>query len=82
VRPWLYFVYRYLLRGGFLDGKEAFVFHFLHALWFPLLIDAFWLEQRLVRRADETSARRVVSTLTDDGSGTAAGGHPKTPGAT
>lgn len=82
VRPWLYFVYRYLLRGGFLDGKEAFVFHFLHALWFPLLIDAFWLEQRLLRRADETSARRVVATLTDDGSGTAAGGHPKTPGAT
>ena len=47
VRPWFYFVYRYVLRGGFLDGKEAFVFHFLQALWFPLLIDGFWLERRL-----------------------------------
>ncbi len=56
VRPWLYFAYRYLLRGGFLDGKEAFVFHFLQALWFPLLIDAFWLERRMekvVARAKE-----------------------------
>lgn len=46
IRPWCYFLYRYILRGGFLDGKEAFVFNFLQALWFPLLIDAFWLEQR------------------------------------
>ncbi len=51
VRPWFYFLYRYVLRGGFLDGKEAFVFHFLHALWFPLLIDAFWLERRLAQRS-------------------------------
>jgi glycosyltransferase involved in cell wall biosynthesis len=47
VRPWLFFFYRYVLRGGFLDGRAAFVYHFLHALWFMTLIDAFWLEQRL-----------------------------------
>ena len=46
VRPWLYFAYRYLLRAGFFDGKEGFVFHFLHALWFPILIDAFQVETR------------------------------------
>lgn len=56
VRPWLYFFYRYVLRGGFLDGKEAFVFHFLQALWFPLLVDAFWLERRATaRKAAERS---------------------------
>lgn len=49
-RPWLYFVHRYLLRGGFLDGKAAFVFHFLQALWFPLLVDAFCLQARLAAR--------------------------------
>jgi glycosyltransferase involved in cell wall biosynthesis len=47
VRPWLFFLYRYVLRGGFLDGRAAFVYHFLHALWFMTLIDAFWLDQRL-----------------------------------
>jgi glycosyltransferase involved in cell wall biosynthesis len=50
VRPWLFFFYRYVLRGGFLDGRAAFVYHFLHALWFMTLIDAFWLEQRLAVR--------------------------------
>jgi glycosyltransferase involved in cell wall biosynthesis len=50
VRPWLFFFYRYVLRGGFLDGRAAFVYHFLHALWFMTLIDAFWLEQRLAAR--------------------------------
>jgi glycosyltransferase involved in cell wall biosynthesis len=39
VRPALYFFYRYVLRLGFLDGKEGFVFHFLQAYWYRLLVD-------------------------------------------
>jgi glycosyltransferase involved in cell wall biosynthesis len=39
VRPCLYFVYRYFFRLGFLDGKQGFVFHFLQAFWFRLLVD-------------------------------------------
>jgi glycosyltransferase involved in cell wall biosynthesis len=39
VRPFLYFLYRYLVRLGFLDGKEGFIFHFLQAFWFRLLVD-------------------------------------------
>ena len=46
VRPVAYFSYRYFLRGGFLDGREAFVFHALQAFWFPLLIDAKYLEMK------------------------------------
>jgi hypothetical protein len=38
-RPILYFTYRYFLRLGFLDGKEGFVFHFLQAFWYRLLVD-------------------------------------------
>jgi len=44
LRPFFYFGYRYFLRCGFLDGKEAFLYHFFQALWFPLLIDAKYLE--------------------------------------
>lgn len=44
VRPFVYFFYRYVLKGGFLDGRRAFIFHFMQALWFPLLIDAKYLE--------------------------------------
>jgi hypothetical protein len=28
-----------VLRGGFLDGKEGFVFHVLQAFWYRLLVD-------------------------------------------
>jgi glycosyltransferase involved in cell wall biosynthesis len=39
VRPFLYFVYRYVLRLGFLDGKQGAIFHFMQAFWFRLLVD-------------------------------------------
>lgn len=43
VRPFFYFFYRYVLRGGFLDGREAFIYHFMQALWLPMLIDVKYL---------------------------------------
>jgi len=39
VKPNLYFIKRYFLRAGFLDGKEGFIFHFLQAYWYRLLVD-------------------------------------------
>jgi glycosyltransferase involved in cell wall biosynthesis len=39
VRPYLYFFYRYVLRLGFLDGKQGFLFHFLQGFWYRLLVD-------------------------------------------
>ena len=39
VRPFGYFFYRYVLRLGFLDGKEGFIFHFMQAFWYRLLVD-------------------------------------------
>lgn len=40
LRSLLYFFYRYILRFGFLDGREGLLFHVLHGLWYFLLIDA------------------------------------------
>ena len=40
VRPVLYFVYRYFVLLGILDGKTGFLFHFLQAFWFRLIVDA------------------------------------------
>ena len=39
VRPMFYFTYRYFFQLGFLDGKEGFIFHFLQAFWYRLIID-------------------------------------------
>lgn len=44
IRPFFYFFYRYMLKGGFMDGKAAFIYHFLQGLWFPFLIDVKYLE--------------------------------------
>jgi glycosyltransferase involved in cell wall biosynthesis len=39
LRPALYFLYRYFFLLGFLDGANGFVFHFLQAYWFRLVVD-------------------------------------------
>ena len=46
LRPFLYFFYRYFLRLGFLDGKEAFIYHFLHAFIYRIMIDFKYLEKK------------------------------------
>ncbi|MFL2931224.1 MAG: glycosyltransferase family 2 protein [bacterium] len=46
IRPFFYFHYRYFVRGGFLDGKEAFIYHFLQGLWLPFLIDVKYLMKK------------------------------------
>jgi hypothetical protein len=40
VRPAGYFVYRYLLRLGFLDGVPGLVWHTLQGFWYRFLVDA------------------------------------------
>jgi len=39
IRPFLYFFYRYVLLLGVLDGVNGFLFHFLQAFWFRLIVD-------------------------------------------
>ena len=35
-----YFIYRYFIRLGFLDGKEGLIYHFLQGYWYRFLVDA------------------------------------------
>lgn len=35
-----YFLYRYIIRLGFLDGPEGLAFHFLQGYWYRFLVDA------------------------------------------
>jgi len=50
VRPFLYFIYRYIFRLGFLDGKEGLIFHTLQGFWYRFLVDAKIYEKK--RAAD------------------------------
>lgn len=40
MRAHLYYLYRYYLRFGFLDGKEGKIYAFLQAYWYRYLVDA------------------------------------------
>lgn len=40
VRAHLYYIYRYYLRCGFLDGKEGQIYAFIQAYWYRYLVDA------------------------------------------
>jgi glycosyltransferase involved in cell wall biosynthesis len=44
LRPFFYFIYRYIFKFGFLDGKAGFTYHLLQGFWFPLVIDIKFLE--------------------------------------
>lgn len=51
IRPFSYFIYRYFIRLGFLDGKEALMYHFLHAFIYRMLIDLKFLEKKWLIRS-------------------------------
>jgi glycosyltransferase involved in cell wall biosynthesis len=61
-RPFLYFCYRYFLLLGFLDGANGFLFHFLQAFWFRLVVDV-----RLGELNGAAEPARVEATLPSGG---------------
>ena len=40
LRAFLWFIVNYLFRGGFLDGKEGFIYHVLSSFWYRFVVDA------------------------------------------
>jgi len=47
VRPFLFWVYGYIFRLGFLDGIPGLIFHTLQRFWFRFLVDAKLYELKL-----------------------------------
>ena len=40
LRSLFYFIYRYFVLVGFLDGKKGLIFHFLQGFWYRFLVDS------------------------------------------
>jgi glycosyltransferase involved in cell wall biosynthesis len=40
MRAFVYFLMRYTIGLGFLDGREGLIFHFMQGLWYNFLVDA------------------------------------------
>jgi glycosyltransferase involved in cell wall biosynthesis len=64
VRPFLYFFYRYFLRLGFLDGTTGFVYHFLHAFWFRLMVDIKISELRQRLKCGDVTLEQLSESYT------------------
>jgi hypothetical protein len=55
-RALLFFLYRYFLRLGFLDGWQGFAFHFLQGFWYRFLVDVKVHELETLMRNGGVSA--------------------------
>ena len=55
-RSFAYFLFRYFIKGGFMDGKEGFIFAFIQGWWFRTMVDVKLLE---VRKAMETENMKL-----------------------
>lgn len=64
--PLLYFLYRYVVRLGFLDGREGLIYHVLQGFQYRFLVGARIAElERALAGVDEPEAiRRELSRLT------------------
>lgn len=55
-RAFAYFIYRYIFKLGFLEGKEGFLWHFLQGWWYRTLVDAKIWE---IKRACGTDVEKI-----------------------
>ncbi|HEY0866059.1 MAG TPA: hypothetical protein VGE01_01700, partial [Fimbriimonas sp.] len=50
IRPLLFFLYRYIFKLGFLDGRHGIVYHVLQTFWYRFLVDAKLLEREQAKQ--------------------------------
>jgi len=60
LRAFLYFIYRYVFRFGFLDGKAGTVFCVLQAFWYRYLVDSKVAEIKRLMAAEKLDARAAI----------------------
>lgn len=65
MRPILYFFYRYVIKFGFLDGKEGLVWHLLQGFWYRFLVDAKLMEIQKEMRTKGYDARTAIKQVFD-----------------
>ena len=64
VRPFLYFLFRYFIRLGFLDGRKGFAFHFMQGFWYRALVDLKVLEAEIwIAESSERDAEALRNLL-------------------
>tara|TARA_R110002167_G_scaffold84156_12_gene228767 strand:+ start:6173 stop:7078 length:906 start_codon:yes stop_codon:yes gene_type:complete len=60
-RSFLYFIYRYFFKLGFLQGKVGFVWHFLQGFWYRTLVDANVYEVKKACGTNKDKIRQFIA---------------------
>jgi glycosyltransferase involved in cell wall biosynthesis len=60
LRAFLYFIYRYIFKLGFLEGKEGFLWHFLQGWWYRTLVDALIFEIKMKCGKDKDKIKSYI----------------------
>ena len=61
LRSTLYFIYRYILRLGFLDGSKGFLWHFMQGYWYRMLVDVKIMEIEERSGGDVEKIRKILA---------------------
>ena len=64
-RAWIYFIYRYVFRLGFLDGARGAQFHILQGFWYRYLVDAKISEVKTHMRRTGRSPIQAINDILD-----------------
>jgi glycosyltransferase involved in cell wall biosynthesis len=66
-RSAIYFLYRYVIRLGFIDGKAGFMFHFLQGFWYRYLVDVkvSEIERLLETGSAGKDVKSIIETVYD-----------------
>lgn len=59
-RSFAYFIYRYIFKLGFLEGKEGFLWHFLQGWWYRTLVDAQIFEIKMACGKDHLKIKTYI----------------------
>lgn len=59
-RSFAYFIYRYFVKGGFREGKEGFLRHFLQGWWYRTLVDAKIFEIKKKTGGNPKAIRNIL----------------------
>jgi glycosyltransferase involved in cell wall biosynthesis len=61
----LYFLFRYVIQMGFLDGRKGLIYHFLQGFWYRFLVGAKLkeLEEAIRQATSDEEVRSVIARL-------------------
>ena len=62
LRPFFYFIYRYIFKLGFIDGIPGLIWHFLQGFWYRFLVDAKVYDiERRAKKENKTISEIIKS---------------------